>query len=80
MKEQDSLLFKKLFIICRGGIKKSYHGKHQPELYTKVVKSTSCMNCRWKIPNSDDVTHDTENSAFDLIVADKGKPATELKN
>jgi len=37
------------------------------------------MSCRWQIPNSDSVTHDTGNSTFDLILADKGKPATELK-
>lgn len=37
------------------------------------------MNCRWQIPNSDTVTHVTEISVFDLILADKGKLATELK-
>lgn len=45
----------------------------------KEVKSPSCMKCRWQIPNSDSVIHDTGNSVFDLILADKGKSATELK-
>lgn len=63
--------------VGRGGRKKSYHGKHQPQIYTKEVKSTLCMNCRWQIPNSDSVTHDIGNSAFDLILADK--LTTELK-
>lgn len=81
MKEQDkdNLLFKKYFMIWSGGggKKKSYHGKHQPQMYTREVKSTLCMNCRWQIPNSDSVTHDIGNSAFDLILADK--LTTELK-